>query len=240
MQMINQTFYIVVCDDEQADREQIITMTEQICSKEQINAEITGVTSAQELLKQMKEGQRFDLFLMDVMMPGKDGMELARYLRGRNIESSIVFISNNREMALQGYEVSAARYLAKPLDEERLREAVLFCYGQRPRNRELLLPTSGSMRKVSPKDIYYIEITGRKSRIREKTEEWDTSMSISELEELLTGQGYIRCHQSFLVNCSHVRTFRTSSMELTDGRMIPISKHRIKEVRQAFFDYMRN
>ena len=130
------------------------------------------------------------------------------------------------------------RYLAKPVDEEHLKEAVTFCYGRCQISEEIMLPVNGGTRKVMPKDIYYIEIIGRKCRIRQEKEEWDTGVSIEDLETMLDSYGFIRCHQSFLVNCRYVRDFRKSSMELMDGRNVPVSKHRLKEVKQAFFDYM--
>lgn len=233
-------FYIAVCDDEEADREQIREMAEEACRAEKIQAEIVCYGTAKELLEEIHNGKEYAMLLLDVLMPKQDGMELARVLRNQKVETEIVFISCNREMALQGYEVAAARYLAKPLEMEKLTEAVRFCYEKRRNGKEILLPVDGYMRKIAPKDIYYIEIIGRKSRIMQETQEWDTSLSMKELEEILLGQGFVRCHQSFLVNFSHVKNFRTSSMELTDGRNVPVSKHRVKEVRQAFFDYYKN
>lgn len=238
--MNQQVFNIAVCDDVWMSTEEIAKMTEEVCLEEQIRPEISCFQSAEKLLADIKAKSRYDLMLLDVMMPELDGMELARILRSQKEKTSIVFISSNREMAMQGYEVSAARYLAKPVDKDKLKEAILFCYGEYRKERELLIPVNGSIRKVAPKDIYYIEIVGRKSRIRMEQEEWDTGLSIAELEAMLSGQDFIRCHQSFLVNCRYIRSLRTSSMELTDGRNVPVSKHRIKEVRQAFFDYMGN
>ena len=65
------------------------------------------------------------------------------------------------------------------------------------------------------------------------------SVPMGKLEKMTADKGFIRCHQSFLVNFRHVREFQTSSMELTDGRSVPVSKNRMKEVRKAFFDYMK-
>ncbi|MCH1983272.1 LytTR family DNA-binding domain-containing protein [Ruminococcus sp. OA3] len=236
--MKNQIFYIAVCDDEQADRDETAQMTGAVCDEKEIPSEILCFESAKELMKEIRRGKKFDLLILDVMMPEQDGMELARCLRGEKRETAIVFISSNRDMALQGYEVSAARYLAKPLKRDRLKEAVVFCYGQKRRNEELLIPVNGIMKRISAKEIYYIEINGRKSRIVQEDNEWNTSLSIDELEKMLSGLEFIRCHKSFLVNCCHVHAFGTSSMELADGRQIPVSKHRIKEVRKEFFAYM--
>ena len=236
--MRNQPFYIAVCDDTQSDREKAVEMLEKISQNERINSGISCFESAEELLSSINKGVQYNMLLLDVMMPGMDGMKLAKALRGNEEKMSIVFMSYNREMAMQGYEVSAVRYLAKPVDEEHLKEAVLFCCGRCQKSEEFLLPVNGGTRKVEPKDIYYIEIIGRKCRIRQEKEEWDTSISMEDLETMLLGHGFIRCHQSFLVNCRYVRDFRTSSMELMDGRSVPVSKHRIKEVRSAFFEYM--
>lgn len=236
--MRNPIFCIAVCDDTQIDREIVVERLGEICLDEHINVEISCFESAEKLLDSIKEGRQYNMLLLDVMMPGMDGMELARTLRGNEDKVSIVFMSYNREMALQGYEVSAVRYLAKPVDDERLKEAVTFCYGRCQKSEEIMLPVNGGTRKVMPKDIYYIEIIGRKCRIRQEKEEWDTGVSIEDLETMLDSYGFIRCHQSFLVNCRYVREFRKSSMELMDGRNVPVSKHRLKEVKQAFFDYM--
>lgn len=237
--MKKQLFDIAVCDDVQTDREEIAHLTEEICRAEGIRSRIERFEHAEALLEAIQGGEHFALLLIDVLLPGLDGMELARVLRGQNEQASIVFVSCNREMALQGYEVSAARYLAKPLDPEKMKEAILFCYGQYQKARGLLLPVGGSMRRIAPRDIYYVEIMGRKCRIRLEQEECDVSLSMSELEDMFPEHDFIRCHQSFLVNWHHVQSLRTTAIELTDKRIVPVSKHRLKQVRQAFVDYMK-
>lgn len=109
---------------------------------------------------------------------------------GEHIDCMITVYAEAKELLreLQGYEVSAARYLAKPVDENRLREAVLYCYGQYQKGRDLLLPINGGTRKVASKDIYNIEIIGRKCRIRQAKDEWDTRVSMEELEKMLKGK----------------------------------------------------
>lgn len=231
-------FNIAVCDDETADRERIVELAYRICQAENIACAISAFESAKELFKTLQEDGQFDLLLLDVMMPEQNGMELARRLLGREDKTSIVFISNNREMALQGYEVCARRYLAKPVDEEHLKEAILFCYKSFQSSRGLLLPFDDGVRKVDPKEIWYIEISGRKCRVVQEKETWMTTLSIRKLEEMLAGQNFIRCHQSFLVNCAHIRVFHGASIELSDGKMLPVSKHRLREARQVFFNYM--
>lgn len=238
--MQTSTFYIAVCDDELHDREYVADMTQRACSFEQIQAQIACFSSAAELLQQMREGKHFQMFLIDVLMPEQDGMEFARRIQKEKPDIPLVFFSNNKEMALRGYEVSAVRYLAKPVEMDRLREAVRFCYDLRQKNTELIFPVNTGMKKVLPKDIYYVEISGRKLRIVQEKEEWETSLTLGRLEAMLEGRGFVRCHRSYLVNCHHVRMLRTSSLELTDKTQIPVSKYKIKEVRRLFSEYMAN
>lgn len=233
-----QPFYIAVCDDDEKDRKEIAEMAEQICEMEKIDAEIICFADGNPFLQELKNGMSFDMLFLDVMMPEMDGMKLSRYLRSEKQDLPIVFISSNRDMALRGYEVSAVRYLAKPLEKEYLREAIVFCYGDKNKKKELLFPITGGIRKVSPEEIIYVEIRGRKSHITQEQEEWDTALSIDRLGEMLSGSGFVRCHQSFLVNCRFIRTLRTAQIELVNGVYIPVSKYRIKEVRRYFFEYM--
>lgn len=237
---MNRSFSIGVCDDEYADRKEIETMTAEICREGEIPCEICGYTGAGELLAAAEAGKSFELVLIDVLMPHTGGMELAARLREKYPELSIVFISCNRDMALQGYKVAASRYLTKPLDKEELREAVLFCAEKRRKKTEFLLPSGGVMRRICVKDIWYIYISGRKKRIVQKDREWEVNLPFEKLEEMLSGTGFVRCHQSYLVNLSHVKTLTAASMELENGTVIPVSKHRIKEVRKEFFSYMSN
>lgn len=238
--MRNQRFSIAICDDEQMDRDEIVRMTKEICEREQLQAELSCFANAEELQRAVEREGGFDLLFMDVMMPGKTGMDLARILRKDGQEVPIVFISSSRDMALQGYEVAASRYLAKPVQESYLREALLFCLEQQQKKAGLLIPVCGVMRRIDAADICYLEINGRKTRVVEREGTLETSLSLDELEHMLEGQGFLRIHKSFLVNCSQIHTLSASAVVLTDGRELPVSKHRSKEVRTAFFQYMNH
>lgn len=237
MTQANNSFCIAVCDDEQQDIEYINEAVKEILQAENIDNEIFCYNSGYDLLEAMQNDRKFDLLLLDVLMPQQSGIELAAYLRENSYEDSIVFISVNREMALRGYEVSAARYLAKPIELERLREALLFCLGDKKRN-EILVPVNGGTQRIFTKDIQYIETQGRGCKIVCGNKELHTKVLISELENNITGQNFIRCHQSFIVNLRFIRELKSAELVLTGEVRIPVSKHRIKEVRKAVLSYL--
>lgn len=121
----NPQLQIAICDDDSIDRQQAADLTREIMEAEGPACSLSSYESGVALLAAIQGGAQFHILLLDVMMDGLDGMELAAALRKLGNSTAIIFISSNREMALRGYEVSAARYLAKPLREDQLREALL-------------------------------------------------------------------------------------------------------------------
>lgn len=128
--MTSHIFQIAVCDDDLNDLKETEQSTSEICFEENICACFVSYENSLALLNDLKEGKKFDLLLLDVLMPDLNSMELARCLRESKQNTSIIFISVNLEMALQGYQVSAPRHLVKPLKKDELRETILFCHKQ--------------------------------------------------------------------------------------------------------------
>lgn len=233
----NDVYRIAVCDDEPLVLESVYGLACQILQDEKIENTISCYNNGYELLNALKNNLKFDLLLLDVMMPQQDGMELASYLRTNLYEDDIVFFSSNCEMALRGYEVAAKRYLSKPVDPERLREALLHCYNEKQKT-VIVIPVSSGIRKVHDHEIRYIETQGRGCRIVLETETLSTGMLISKFESICSARSFVRCHQGFIVNLRFVQEMQTSRFILADGTFIPISKHRIKQVRQTFLSYL--
>ena len=158
-------YQIAVCDDEQSDLHQSVQLTERILQEAEIPCDVTAYGSGVDLLREIQQGRHFDLLLLDVIMDALDGMALASHLKEQAAPPDIVFISTDRDMALLGYHVNAKRYLAKPLDRDELREALLHCYQEMRRrtggSEQLLLPTDTGQLRVSLRDIRYAEPSGR-------------------------------------------------------------------------------
>ena len=148
---------LAICDDEPMDCALVAQMSREILGAEGVEAELSAYPSAAELLRAIRAGRAFHIFLLDVMMEGMDGMELAAALRAGHEDAAIIFISSNREMALRGYGVAASRYLAKPMDREKLREALLHCRAARSGRSALVLPTVSGPSSVASAAVLYSE-----------------------------------------------------------------------------------
>lgn len=170
-----------------------------------------------------------------------DGMALAAALRAWHEDAAIIFISSNREMALRGYEVAAARYLAKPVEREKLREALLYCAASREKKRPLALPTaSGGQSRVDPSAIVYVEAWERGVRLDLGAEKLEAKIPISQLAAMLPGGQFAYCHRTLLVNLACVRHVRYCELELKNGERLPISKYRLAQFKSEFLKYLRD
>ncbi|MDE7327262.1 MAG: response regulator [Lachnospiraceae bacterium] len=119
---------IVVCDDDQASLEQIKDLLLAYSREKERRMEIYTCSSAEELMEELAGGELLDidLLLLDIVMEGKNGIELAETIRSRNKDVPIVFVTSSTEFALKAYHVRAVRYLLKPLTEESIYEMLDF------------------------------------------------------------------------------------------------------------------
>lgn len=237
MQTDNQ-LKIAVCDDVRSDLLEITEMTKEILQDAGITYSIVGYESGEELLQDIQKRRKFHILLLDVLMDELDGMELAALLRKRQDKTAIVFISINREMALRGYEVSAVRYLAKPLGKDKLKEALNHCCELWQAQKEILLPTERGRCRISLSDIQFVETFDRGTRFVLTDEKVECRLKFGEVEAMLPSSSFIRCHRSFLVNLSGIRYIRPYEFTLKGGQVVPISKGRFAEIHKKFVDYL--
>ena len=231
--------HIAVCDDEVIDRKRAKRITTDIMEAEGLACSLSVYESAKALLTAIQGGAQFHILLLDVMMDGLDGMEFAAALRKLGDNTAIVFMSTNREMALRGYEVSAVRYLAKPLREEQLREALLYCYKTFCEKKEILLPTTKGQRRIPLANILYAEAMERVTKLVLTDRLEEVTLKFSDLLELLPERQFQPCHRSYLVNLEHIAYVRSRDLELTTGDVLPVSRYRAEDLQKQFVAYLR-
>lgn len=234
----NNQLKIAVCDDNTLDCIEIINQSKKILEEEKISHSIAAYNNAKALLADIQKGETFQILLLDVMLNEMDGITLAKELRKMRNKAAIVFISANREMALSGYEVSAARYLGKPLEEKKLKEALLYCSRNQQEKRELLIPTAKGKCRISVTEIQYAEAFERGTKVTLQSETIECRLKFSEMEAMLPKPTFLLCHRAYIVNLSCVKYIRNYEFELKNGQIIPIGKGRYSEIQKKFISYL--
>ena len=236
--MSEYTMRIAICDDDAADLQTLAEMIRRVSVQERISCELLCYNSSRALLQAIERGVVFHTLMLDVVMPELNGMQLAAALRARQKQMSIVFVSSNREMAMLGYEVEASRFLSKPAQEDKVREALLYCYKAGNIRQELVLPTAKGVRRFSADEIVYIESWGRGVCIHMQDGQEEVSVKISDLEDVLPSRQFVLCHRAVIVNLAHVRYLRHCELELRTGEVLPVSKYRQSTIRDKLMNYL--
>lgn len=230
-------YRIAVCDDEKIDCQATAAMAGEVMEEAELACEITQYASGIEMLYAIKNGVRFQILLLDVMMDNLDGMELAAALRKLGDDTSIVFISSNREMALRGYEVEASRYLGKPIERPRLREALLFCVKKLQEKKEILLPTRRGQHSILYSQIVFGEAVDRVTRLTLSDGVEEVTLKFSQLAGQLPERQFVLCHRSYFVNLDYASYLRNRELELSTGAILPVSKYRLEELQRRMVSY---
>lgn len=165
---------------------------------------------------------RPDVLFLDIAMPGLDGMAVARELAAEG-GPHVVFVTAYDAHALEAFRVHAADYVLKPLDRERLREAVEHVR-QVARRAKLVpadapeeapaVPTRLVIRDgrrthfVPVADVLWVESFGNYARVHTPTARFIHRSTMAQLEAQLAPAGFVRIHRTAIVNGGRVVTMR--------------------------------
>ena len=230
---------IAICDDEQKQIEYLSGAVSAWASKNCHAAEIRTYSSARSFLFDYSEEKDFNILLLDIEMPGMNGMELAKTIRKENGIAQIVFITGYPEFMSEGYDVSALHYLMKPVKEEKLL-SVLDKASERIEQKEesLVLETENGIIRIKFSQIMSAEAMGHTTLLSLTDRKEIAKIGINDLEKKLN-DAFVRSHRSYFVGLRHISRITKTDVIMDNGEMIPISRRMYAEVNQKFIDFYR-
>ena len=140
------SYRAAICDDSTTDAEFVGSILHQWAAERGIEVESERFASADAFLFRYAEDKSFDLLLLDVEMPGTDGVTLAKTVRQENEAVQIVFITGYSDYIAEGYDVAALHYLVKPVSREKALCCSRPCLGKAPPQRPV--PEPGAFRRA--------------------------------------------------------------------------------------------
>jgi len=159
-------YQVALCEDEKIFSETEEKVCREVLEKLNIEYNITTFETSKGFLAAFSgEEKRYDLVLLDIVMDGMNGMELARTIRESDQKAVIIFITSSREFVFEGYNVNALHYLMKPVDAGLLERLITKAYNDKFQNSFYILKSGSQTRRIPVKDIIALEIVGRKVEI---------------------------------------------------------------------------
>ena len=228
---------IAVCED---DNIVAAYLEDYLSSLSVQNIEYEIFTSGNDLIHYMEqEKTSFNIFFMDIEMPGRNGIETSAYIREHDKNALIIFITDHQDYVYQVFEVLPFRFLIKPVQREQLNTVLKDAILQINTAKKLFFFKIGKQQfQVAYDEILYFEGNLRKVRLVSTVGEWDFYGKISKVFSDLDVNLFLQSHSSFLVNMEYIRCITETEITLTNGMTIPISKKFRDSVKQRHMEYV--
>ena len=229
--------HIAIAEDESIFAQQLEQSLMRFGEENQIEMRLAFFSNGASLVESFTS--EWDLLLLDVEMPGMDGISAAHCIRERDPEVFIIFITNLAQYAIRGYEVDALDYMLKPVNYYSLAmklKKVLHLL-RRKDNRSIILNRDGELVRIPLSHLYYVEVFSHQLRYHTSEGEFTQigSRSLSTVEKDLSGSGFARCHSSYLVNLRCVDVVGNDTVQVA-GETLPVSRKRRKDFLQALLN----
>lgn len=233
---------IAFCDDDLSLLNEMSVLLDQYRKKCGRHIAYTAFCSSLELLADIEKGVHYDILILDVIMPGENGINAAKEIRQYDSVVNIIFLTSSPEFAVQSYAVGAYFYQLKPVWKEgffKLMDSVISEY-ERTREDSLILRCKTGITRISLDRLKYCEVTGRTLLFHmENGAVWESSGSLDELcDKLGEYENFLRPHRSFLINMEYIQSISYKAVVMEGSVEIPVPHGKCSGVKNTYLEYM--
>lgn len=233
---------IAICDDDRmlVSTNKVIVEKYVRKNREIVNIEEYG--NGDFLLSDIQEGEYYDLILLDIEMPHKDGMEIAPQIKKYLPHVLIVFVTSHLKYAIDSFALSIFRYVPKQELEPRLKQALsdAFNYIKLQQNDTYTIQTQNRFEKIFLKDILYIQKSGKNAVLVTFNTQTKVRKSLSQVYEELNKSEFIYIDRGCIVNIIHVMQVKNGEVVLKNGDSLAISRFHIQSTKELINTFWGN
>ena len=185
-----------------------------------------------ELVRSIDEGKfNCNLLFMDIFQKEKSEMQVVQYVEQKHVDTDIIFITASKEHVFECYKDHTFAYLLKPLKAIDINQEVQRYLKEMQINPKCLnISNRGAVTRIPLETILFIESNYRKIIVHTMTDEYEYYEKLDMLEEVLKNDGFIRCHQSYLVSLNYITVYTNDTLKVGEYA-VPISRKYKKTVR---------
>lgn len=233
---------IAVCDDNIDELSNMVQLIDLYRTSRHLNCEHAAFSNGFELVSALEKGKRFDLYCLDIMMPGFTGIDAAKEIRKFDKTAPIIFFTSSPEFALESYSVKAINYILKPISKEKLFFPFDELLAQMKLEKEedaVIVKSTEGIHKIVISSLVFAEVIGRNvlyhlrsGKVIECTEAFSPVC-----DHLMKYGCFIRPHRAYLVNMQYVDTIENHQITLQTLSAVPIAQGKAKEMKQQYLNY---
>lgn len=233
---------IAVCDDNIDELSKMVQLINLYRTSRNFSCEYAAFSNGFELVSALEKGKRFDIYCLDIIMPGFTGIDVAKEIRGFDKTAPILFFTSSPEFALESYSVKAINYVLKPISKEKLfftfDEVIEQIKAEKDEDAVIVKSNEG-IQKILISNLVFAEIIGRNvmyhlrsGKVIECTEPFS-----SVCDKLLKYGCFIQPHRSYLVNMQYVDTIENHQVTLQTLSFVPVAQGKAREIKQQYLNY---
>jgi DNA-binding LytR/AlgR family response regulator len=218
--------HVAIVEDDRGDMQVLQKYLQKFSSEFSETFDIRTFHDGQDLADDYRA--IFDILLLDIQMPGLDGMKTAAQIRELDEDVIIIFITSTSQYAVQGYLVDALGYVLKPVSylafSQLLQKALRKIKSGKGRGEELVANTSAGSVRVGLDRVLYFESQLHAVLIHTECDTHRTAGPFKKYIARYEALGFAKCHNSYFVNLAHVTCLKHNDILLSNGRALPISR----------------
>ena len=230
----------MIVDDEAPARSELRFLLDEV-GKTEVVAEAASVREAIEKLKEYP----CDVLFLDINMPEATGLQFADALQHLKFPPAVVFVTAYSEYALDAFEVKAIDYLVKPVETDRLRQAInrvrehVVLHAKAQKSERIPVEKAGKKILIGIDQIIFVMARDDYAYLQTETDRYFSTVSLAQLEKRLEGHGFFRVHRGYLVNLQMVQEVESvagGTLLLTmvnSTEKIPVSRRRVSALKKA-------
>ena len=234
-------FHIAIVDDDTKAIANLTKLLNQYQQETGFQLDIKSFEKAEAFLMDF-DSNNYDLLFLDIQIPRISGLEIARQVRKKDRNVSIIFETDFAQYALEGYKYNAVDYFVKPvsyydvkLRMERLREKI------NEKTPVISIHIKGGIKNVLVSDIVYVEHIGHDQIYHTKTEDILATgrPALANAEKELSKYGFARCNSSYLINFRYCSSVQQNTV-VVDGKEFALSRNMRKDFAEKITHYVEN
>lgn len=220
---------IGVVENEEDVAKADVALLERYAKENEINIETKIFLNAFEFLD---SEEQFDALLMDIDMPGMNGMKASEEIRKTNESVDIIFTTNLPQFAIDGYKVHALDFVIKPVTFPNLSFAMDKVVEKKRQtlNGSFFLKIGGLARRFNNSDLIYFEMVNHNIVLHEEgLEPFKVRGSLKLIEEIVNQDVFVKINSGIIINLSKVKFFADGTVTMDDGSILPVSRSHKKD-----------
>ena len=230
------TITVAICDDDKMSLTVVSAAVRSIFDSNHVLLQLKLFSGGAKLREEL-DALAPDLIMTEVTLAQMDGIQFAKQLRKSGSKADIVFVTASEHRVFETFEVQPFGFVRKSCFMKDIADVInRYIESKRAEgpSRTIDLPVRGGSRiHVPVGDILYFEGDGMYQRLFLKNgKQEEISSRMDHLEQSLDSHGFLRIHKGYLVNYRYITRLEKSEATLTDGKKVPISRRKSKEIRQ--------